>query len=76
MPGPEPERLSTIHAVPAAGKKTFNRRTVPVPRRSRKTRTTCNPCTRLARCHNSLICRNRTPLPNHPSPRTPRRRLQ
>jgi hypothetical protein len=72
MPRPEPKPVSTIHTMPAAGKKAFNRRTVPVPRRPRNT---CNPATRLARRHNSLLRRNRAPLPNHPSPRSSRRRL-
>jgi hypothetical protein len=76
MPGPRPERLSTIHAMPATGKKTINRRTVSVPRRTRKASNTSNPATRLARRHYTLIRRNRASFPNHPRTRSPRRRLQ
>jgi hypothetical protein len=73
MPGPEPERLSTIHTMPPTGKKTFNRRTVPIPRRPRKTR---NPSARLARFHHAFLRRRRPPLPNNTRSRSPRRRLQ
>jgi hypothetical protein len=76
MPGPEPKRISTIHTMPTSGKKTFNRRTVPIPRRSRKARNTGYPATRLARRHHTLIRCNRAPLPNNTRSGSPRRRLQ
>jgi hypothetical protein len=76
MPGPEPKRISTIHTMPATGKKTFNRRTVPIPWRARKTSTTSNPATRLARRHHTVVRCNRAPLPNNTRSRSSRRRLQ
>jgi hypothetical protein len=74
MPGPQPERTSTIDALPAAGEKILSCRTVPVPRRSRKIR---NPSTRLPRFHHhALLRRSRSSLPKHTRSRSPRRRLQ
>jgi hypothetical protein len=71
MPGPKPERLSTIHTMPATGKKAINRRTVSVPRRTRKASNSSNPATRPARCHYTLIRRDRASFPNHPCTRSP-----
>jgi hypothetical protein len=74
MPGPEPERVATTHAMPAACKEALNCRTVPIPRRPRKTRHSATRLTRLR--HNALLRRSRPSLPDDAHPQSPGRRLQ